>query len=90
MCAAPGNKTTHLASLVDANNRETKDASCHVFAFDCSSSRFETLKKMVATAGASSSVKCQLTNFLDVLHSQLLSIEKSELYGWLWAYDMRL
>jgi 16S rRNA C967 or C1407 C5-methylase (RsmB/RsmF family) len=39
-----------------------------VYAFDRSSTRFETLQKMVTTAGASSHVVCHLTNFLDVRH----------------------
>lgn len=53
-CAAPGNKTTHLASLLHqqkstdrSDRREVK-----IFSMDASPERSKTLKKMVAQAGA--------------------------------------
>ncbi|OXV09214.1 hypothetical protein Egran_03023 [Elaphomyces granulatus] len=47
-CAAPGNKTTHLAAL-----RKVLDAERSViFSMDASAARSQTLQKMVAWAGA--------------------------------------
>ncbi|XP_052760482.1 28S rRNA (cytosine-C(5))-methyltransferase-like [Mya arenaria] len=43
-CAAPGNKTTHLAAIMGNTGK--------VFAFDKDKKRVEILKKMVTTAGA--------------------------------------
>ncbi|KAL4960234.1 rRNA (cytosine-C5-)-methyltransferase RCM1 [Aspergillus stella-maris] len=57
-CAAPGNKTTHMASLLskarsganfDPNKRK---APSHIISMDASAVRAKTLKKMVSTAGA--------------------------------------
>lgn len=56
-CAAPGNKTTHLASLM--NNH-----GC-IYAFDKDLKRFQTLKKMIKRAGASC-VKPSLHDFLQI------------------------
>lgn len=63
-CAAPGNKTTHLAALVSASlahvSRETKKEknlkrSSTIFAFERSSSRFKTLKARIDSIVPSSS-----------------------------------
>ncbi|KAL4786327.1 S-adenosyl-L-methionine-dependent methyltransferase [Aspergillus varians] len=57
-CAAPGNKTTHMASLLSKSTsgsgpggRRGK-ASSHIFSMDASAVRAKTLQKMVSTAGA--------------------------------------
>ncbi|KAH0560008.1 hypothetical protein GP486_003470 [Trichoglossum hirsutum] len=53
-CAAPGNKTTHLASLLSERRRvsgtSTKNPS--IWALERDKTRAETLKRMVETAGA--------------------------------------
>ncbi|RAH54788.1 NOL1/NOP2/sun domain protein [Aspergillus piperis CBS 112811] len=57
-CAAPGNKTTHMASLLakqqHKNNKET--GTYHIFSMDQSPIRAKTLQKMVSTAGADTMV----------------------------------
>ncbi|KAA8651368.1 hypothetical protein EYZ11_000945 [Aspergillus tanneri] len=47
-CAAPGNKTTHMASLLC----RTKKSRSHIFSMDASPMRAKTLQKMVSAAGA--------------------------------------
>ena len=60
-CAAPGNKTTHLASLLsrqaqkDCENK--KAPRCRIFSIDASATRSKTLQKMVSSAGADDIVK---------------------------------
>ncbi|KAF2642006.1 S-adenosyl-L-methionine-dependent methyltransferase [Massarina eburnea CBS 473.64] len=49
-CAAPGNKTTHLAAIV--SNAKSKGARQHVIAFERDKIRAGTLKKMVKLASA--------------------------------------
>ncbi|KAL4915888.1 S-adenosyl-L-methionine-dependent methyltransferase [Aspergillus aurantiobrunneus] len=53
-CAAPGNKTTHMASLLSTckSGPGGKKRSPHIFSMDASSVRAKTLQKMVSTAGA--------------------------------------
>lgn len=53
-CAAPGNKTTHLASLL-AKQQEKKQRK-QIFSMDASKVRSKTLQKMVALAGADPTV----------------------------------
>jgi putative methyltransferase len=55
-CAAPGNKTTQLASYVGSNGK--------VFAIEKDTERFQTLQKMVKRAGASGIVECHNRDFL--------------------------
>ncbi|KAJ5902675.1 hypothetical protein N7495_003203 [Penicillium taxi] len=50
-CAAPGNKTTHMASLL-AKQRQKNEARKQVFCMDASRVRSKTLQKMVSLAGA--------------------------------------
>ncbi|KAI1919420.1 hypothetical protein LOZ65_004415 [Ophidiomyces ophidiicola] len=51
-CAAPGNKTTHLASLLSAaGNKRTK-----IYSLDASPARSKILQKMVAVAGVDNRV----------------------------------
>ncbi|KAJ5819003.1 hypothetical protein N7474_004594 [Penicillium riverlandense] len=54
-CAAPGNKTTHMASLLAKRKPKTK-AKNHIFSMDASTPRSKTLQKMVALAKADSIV----------------------------------
>ncbi|KAJ0418555.1 S-adenosyl-L-methionine-dependent methyltransferase [Aspergillus carlsbadensis] len=54
-CAAPGNKTTHMASLLykaRANATGRRNVSSKIISMDASAVRAKTLQKMVATAGA--------------------------------------
>ncbi|KAJ5094767.1 hypothetical protein N7456_010628 [Penicillium angulare] len=54
-CAAPGNKTTHMASLL-AKQEMQKTQPKQIISMDASRMRSKTLKKMVAQAGADSMV----------------------------------
>ncbi|KAL1864628.1 hypothetical protein Plec18167_009693 [Paecilomyces lecythidis] len=51
-CAAPGNKTTHLASLLHSKSRVSKAKLPAVYSMDASATRAKTLQKMVTLAGA--------------------------------------
>lgn len=51
-CAAPGNKTTHLASLLSKQKLRTKSHRPRIYSMDASSARSKTLQKMVSSAGA--------------------------------------
>ncbi|KAJ5586634.1 hypothetical protein N7450_006421 [Penicillium hetheringtonii] len=53
-CAAPGNKTTHMASLVA--KQKQKSSRKRIYSMDASKVRSKTLQKMVALAGADSMV----------------------------------
>ncbi|PHH63941.1 hypothetical protein CDD81_5160 [Ophiocordyceps australis] len=53
-CAAPGNKTTHLAAIISQHRPEFASRRQTIFAFDKDCKRAQTLQKMVKTAGASS------------------------------------
>lgn len=50
-CAAPGNKTTHLASIISSRTPEDDDNAPKVFAFERNAHRAKTLEKMVTLAG---------------------------------------
>ncbi|KAJ5676472.1 uncharacterized protein N7477_002105 [Penicillium maclennaniae] len=50
-CAAPGNKTTHMASLL-AKQHKGKQSKKQIFSMDASKVRSKTLQKMVSLAGA--------------------------------------
>ncbi|KAL3479731.1 S-adenosyl-L-methionine-dependent methyltransferase [Aspergillus californicus] len=49
-CAAPGNKTTHMASLLSKGKKNAKTS--RIISMDASVVRAKTLQKMVSTAGA--------------------------------------
>ncbi|KAI9783054.1 MAG: hypothetical protein M1839_004223 [Geoglossum umbratile] len=53
-CAAPGNKTTHLAALLSTRRKASGEPSksTSIWAFERDKDRAETLKKLVETAGA--------------------------------------
>lgn len=51
-CAAPGNKTTHLAALLSKHGVK----SSRVISMDASPARSKTLQKMVAAAGAAGNI----------------------------------
>jgi putative methyltransferase len=54
-CAAPGNKTTHLAAIISEGDKTNKDSK--VFAFERDKTRACTLQKMVKLASADRLVK---------------------------------
>ncbi|KAL3861136.1 hypothetical protein ACJMK2_007205 [Sinanodonta woodiana] len=56
-CAAPGNKTSHVASLIRNKGK--------IFAFDKDARRMSTMKKLIGTAGVSC-VECLCQDFLTV------------------------
>lgn len=61
-CAAPGNKTTHLASILSSSQQYGKSGKRNsqrpkIFSMDSSAARSKTLQQMVALAGADDGVK---------------------------------
>lgn len=56
-CAAPGNKTTHLAAILALHAPEIDDYAQTIHAFEKDKTRAETLKKMVTLAGCDDSTK---------------------------------
>jgi putative methyltransferase len=66
-CAAPGNKTTHLASIIKSHCAETESVSQKIFAFEKDSERALTLAKLVELAGAKKMTRIALgQDFLKV------------------------
>lgn len=55
-CAAPGNKTTHLAAILAGCDNSTEGAKNHVTACEKDAERSKTLEKMVKLAGANRNV----------------------------------
>jgi putative methyltransferase len=51
-CAAPGNKTTHIAAILLSHNAEPDECSQVIHAFEKTKGRAETLEKMVSLAGS--------------------------------------
>jgi 25S rRNA (cytosine2278-C5)-methyltransferase len=51
-CAAPGNKTTHLAAILLSHSSEPDESSQLIYAFEKNNGRAETLEKMVNLAGS--------------------------------------
>ncbi|CAH0479505.1 unnamed protein product [Peronospora belbahrii] len=68
-CAAPGNKTSHLAMLLqqqDGNEEDGATRKRRVFAFDRSPKRLALLKRRIQLAGAAALVHAELQSFLEV------------------------
>lgn len=77
-CAAPGNKTSHVAAILHQRSRGNKENvgkdGPKVFAFDKSPRRAELLARRMAEAGADSIVRCRNEDFTAVdVHSSLFS-----------------
>ncbi|KAI8103319.1 hypothetical protein M9435_004658 [Picochlorum sp. BPE23] len=64
-CAAPGNKTTHLAAIMSHKATGTSDVRGKVFAFDKDTRRLEILKKNVALTGTTSIIEPSCRDFLE-------------------------
>lgn len=56
-CAAPGNKTTHLAAILHTHQPEFEADAQTIFAFEKDSRRAQTLTKMVKIAGSNKMTK---------------------------------
>lgn len=56
-CSAPGNKTTHLASILLEHSTEPEQCSQSIYAFEKNKGRAETLEKMVMLAGSDALTK---------------------------------
>lgn len=67
-CAAPGNKTSHLAALLhDPSHGRKEQAPSRVFAFDQSEERLSVLKsRVLEQMGAKQIVQARLQDFLTV------------------------
>ncbi|KAJ5552035.1 hypothetical protein N7535_000018 [Penicillium sp. DV-2018c] len=63
-CAAPGNKTTHMASLIAKQYKGRTKSGPKIFSMDASTMRSKTLQKMVGLAGADSVTVLQGQDFL--------------------------
>ena len=74
-CAAPGNKTTHLAAIMSHKATCSSDARGKVFAFDKDTRRLETLKKNVATTGTTSIIEPSCQDFLEAKPSQFAQVD---------------
>ena len=59
-CAAPGNKTTHLAAIIHNHQPEFEAPPQTIYAFEKDSRRAQTLEKMVKIAGSKNSTKIGL------------------------------
>lgn len=66
-CAAPGNKTTHLAAILYERQPEPGTGNQTIYAFERDSKRALTLQKMVKTAGSKAQTRIGLgQDFLQV------------------------
>ncbi|RYP41232.1 hypothetical protein DL769_011606 [Monosporascus sp. CRB-8-3] len=66
-CAAPGNKTTHLAALVHSRTAESEQCAQRIYAFEKDRNRALTLEKMVKLAGAKDIIRISFAqDFLKV------------------------
>lgn len=63
-CAAPGNKTCHVAMLL--HQQPERYSRCKVFAFDRSPKRLELLKRRMKIVGADKIVEPRLQSFLEI------------------------
>ncbi|MCJ1329508.1 hypothetical protein MMC10_006188 [Thelotrema lepadinum] len=73
-CAAPGNKTTHLAALLSSSSStfvSSGDKGRRIFAVERDTGRAKTLRKMLSTAGCAEKVKVFAgTDFLGIKPEQ--------------------
>lgn len=63
-CAAPGNKTTHLAAIM--HSKESGDAQGRVFAFDKDNIRLSRLVENAKKTGTHNMIEAQCKDFLQV------------------------
>lgn len=74
-CAAPGNKTTHLAAIMSHKAKSTSDARGKVFGFDKDKRRLEILKKNVALTGTTSIIEPSCRDFLEAEPSEFARVD---------------
>ena len=72
-CAAPGNKTSHAASLLAGAKGSAVAGDSNVFAFDKSTRRLALMERRMKEAGADKHVKCRAADFLRVCGHSLCS-----------------
>jgi putative methyltransferase len=65
-CAAPGNKTSHAASLLAGAKGSAVSSDSKVFAFDKSTRRLALMERRMKEAGADAHVECRAADFLRV------------------------
>ena len=66
-CAAPGNKTTHLAAIMHTHRPEFESPPQSIFAFEKDTKRAQTLEKMIRIAGSKNTTRIGFgQNFLHV------------------------
>ena len=78
-CAAPGNKTSHLASLVhNLKNDHGLDSNSTIHALDKSSDRFKMLKRRMSSLVPQGLVHCHNEDFFEISKQKY---EENEDYG---------
>lgn len=66
-CAAPGNKTTHVASFMFGDHpMDDKDCKPQIFAFEKDPERAQILQKMVKIAGCAQNIKVNVGDFTKI------------------------
>ena len=74
-CAAPGNKTSHMAALMFRKcNSSEKYSLCSIHAFEKSRDRFELLQRRIELMGASTIVSTSNADFLSIDWSNYQSV----------------
>ena len=63
-CAAPGNKTSHMAALTECHRK--KGVKCKIFAFDKNPRRAKLLRMRMESAGANGIIDVSNEDFLNV------------------------
>lgn len=64
-CAAPGNKTSHMAALLH-NHSLNKNGKCKIYAYDRDKLRCKLLQSRITQAGADKIVSVECNNFLNI------------------------
>lgn len=65
-CAAPGNKTTHVAAYMFSNSKDQHSKNFHIDAFEKDPQRAIILQQMIKTAGCSKQIKCNVGDFTEI------------------------
>lgn len=65
-CAAPGNKTTHMAMCLQKAMASSPESKGHIFAFDKSIARCDLLRRRIEEAGATNLITAANEDFLAI------------------------